>query len=124
MLPLIALLISSSDGFLFVAISAAACMIWPAWQYPHCGTFKARQAFCTGWLPCASSPSIVVTDRPEASFTAVVQGRGASPPALTEDGPHSCTPAPAFLPPVPQSARSIPDKRSTRIPSTTAFLPP
>src|SRR5947208_9891482 len=27
----------------------------------HCGTLKARHAFCTGWLPCGSSPSIVVT---------------------------------------------------------------
>ena len=23
-------------------------MIWPDWQYPHCGTSSATQAFCTG----------------------------------------------------------------------------
>jgi len=28
--------------------SAAACMIWPVWQKPHCGTLSCRQAFCTG----------------------------------------------------------------------------
>src|SRR5260370_39565889 len=111
MLPLIALLISSSDGFLFVAISAAACMIWPAWQYPHCGTFKARQAFCTGWLPCASSPSIVVTDRPEASFTAAVAARGAPPARFTPPAPHTAPPHPGFLPRDPQSSPPNPTDR-------------
>src|SRR5689334_23305933 len=105
MLPLIVLLISSSDGFLLVASSAAACMIWPAWQYPHCGTLKARHAFCTGWLPCGSRPSIVVTERPETSLTAVMQARVAAPSTCTVHAPHSATPQPYLVPLSPSSSR-------------------
>ncbi len=37
--------ISWSVGFGVAARSAEACMIWPAWQKPHCGTLTWRQAF-------------------------------------------------------------------------------
>src|SRR6516165_1694165 len=117
MLPLIALLISSSDGFLLVASSAADCMIWPAWQYPHCGTLKARQAFCTGCLPCGSRPSIVVTERPETSLTAVMQARVAAPSTWTVQAPHSATPHPYFVPVSPNSSRKYQSNGIDKSPS-------
>src|SRR5438270_8307909 len=51
---------SAAVGFGFLRRSATAVMIWPDWQYPHCGTCSAIQACCTGWLRSAESPSIVV----------------------------------------------------------------
>jgi hypothetical protein len=39
-------------------------MIWPDWQYPHCGTSSASHARCTGWLLSGERPSIVVTFAP------------------------------------------------------------
>jgi hypothetical protein len=36
------------DGFGFFASNAAALMICPDWQYPHCGTCSLSHAFCTG----------------------------------------------------------------------------
>src|SRR5207247_9477889 len=49
MLPPITASICASVGFGFFASSEAACMICPAWQYPHWGTLLAIQAFCRGW---------------------------------------------------------------------------
>ncbi len=51
MLPAIASRIWSWLGLGFSISSAAACMIWPAWQKPHCGTLTWRQAFWTAWSP-------------------------------------------------------------------------
>ena len=48
---------SASDAF---ASNAAADMIWPAWQYPHCGTSIFAPGLCSGWEPSGESPSIVV----------------------------------------------------------------
>ena len=44
MLPAIASSMSASVGFGLAASSALADMIWPDWQYPHCGTSSASQA--------------------------------------------------------------------------------
>ena len=38
MLPSMALSIWLSVGLGVFCSSAAACMIWPGWQYPHCAT--------------------------------------------------------------------------------------
>src|ERR1700736_1697866 len=48
---------------------------------------------------------MVVTDRPETSFTAVVQARAASPSICTVQAPHSATPQPYFVPVSPNSSR-------------------
>src|SRR5438094_8542315 len=48
MLPLRASSMSASVGLGFLESSAAADMICPDWQYPHCGTSSSIQAFCTG----------------------------------------------------------------------------
>src|ERR1700730_11400978 len=60
MFPLMASSISASVGLGFFASSAAADMICPDWQYPHCGTSSSIQAFCTGCDASTESPSIVV----------------------------------------------------------------
>ena len=57
----IAALMSASLGFLFFSIKAAAVMIMPLWQKPHCGTCNCTHAFCTGCdLPSADNASMVV----------------------------------------------------------------
>src|SRR6202045_2926126 len=48
---------------------------------------------------------MVVTDRPETSFTAVMQARAASPSIWTVQAPHSATPQPYFVPVSPNSSR-------------------
>src|SRR6202030_4520601 len=48
---------------------------------------------------------MVVTDRPETSFTAVMQARVASPSIWTVQAPHSATPQPNFVPVSPSSSR-------------------
>ena len=62
MLPLMASSMSVSLGFGRRLSSAAAAMIWPAWQYPHCGTPRSTHAACsarpTGSLPTASIVTI------------------------------------------------------------------
>src|SRR2546423_1259372 len=52
--------ISESAGFGLLASSAAAVMICPAWQKPHCGTASSHHARCSGWSPSTERPSIVV----------------------------------------------------------------
>src|SRR6266481_1976230 len=47
MLPFMARSMSRSLGFLISLRSAIALITWPDWQYPHCGTSWAIQAFCT-----------------------------------------------------------------------------
>src|SRR5512132_1786309 len=53
---------SASEGFDFEFSSAAACMICPGWQKPHCATSSSSHACCTGCRPpLGARPSIVVT---------------------------------------------------------------
>ena len=79
MLPCIAESISASVGLGLVFSRAAACMIWPVWQYPHCGTLQACQARWTGWSPFGLRPSMVVMRLPAAALIGVTQLRAASP---------------------------------------------
>src|ERR1700730_786149 len=48
---------------------------------------------------------MVVTDRPETSFTAVIQATAASRSICTVQAPHSATPQPYFVPVSPSSSR-------------------
>ena len=79
MLPRITSSISASVGWAFFASSAAAAMICPDWQYPHWGTSPSVQATCTGCVPSAESPSMVVTLLPARLETGVMQERTACP---------------------------------------------
>ena len=44
MFPAIAASMSASLGLGLLVSNALADMIWPDWQYPHCGTSRASQA--------------------------------------------------------------------------------
>src|SRR5438309_594756 len=48
---------------------------------------------------------MVITERPETSFTAVMQARVVSPSIWTVQAPHSATPQPYFVPVSPNSSR-------------------
>jgi len=48
MWPFVAAVMSASVGWGFGASSVAACMIFPDWQKPHCGTSMRRHVCCSG----------------------------------------------------------------------------
>src|ERR1039457_6614231 len=79
MLPSIALSICVSVGLGVFLSRAAACMIWPLWQYPHWATLCFSHASWHGCVPLALRPSIVVTLFPAAALRGVTQLRTASP---------------------------------------------
>src|SRR5258705_258481 len=83
MFPLMASSMSASVGLAFFASSATADMIWPDWQYPHCGTSSSIQPFCTGCDASSESPSMVVIFFPATLETGVMHERVASPLTCT-----------------------------------------
>src|SRR2546425_7222877 len=85
----IAVSMSASEGCGFFASSAAAAMIWPDWQYPHCGTSSAIQARCTACARFLERPSIVVTRLPATAATGSTQVRVATPSRWTVQAPRS-----------------------------------
>src|SRR5687768_13835418 len=85
--PVIAELMSASVGFGLLCKSAAADIICPAWQYPHCGTSTSIQAFCNGCDPSADSPSIVFMSALTLEIC-VWHARTALPPMCTVQAPH------------------------------------
>src|SRR5579863_5784755 len=110
MLPVISVVICSSLGFGVFANNAAACMICPDWQYPHCGTCSAIQASCSLATialcsPCCPATSIVVMVLPCAFSHDVEHERTALPSRCTVQQPHSATPQPNFVPVSPTTSR-------------------
>src|SRR5260221_5644731 len=108
MLPAIASSMSASLGFGFLANKALSDMIWPDWQYPHCGTSSASQArwilLPTGVVPMAS---IVVMCLPAATETGVMQERVGCPLIWIVHAPHSPTPQPNLVPVILSTSRSV-----------------
>src|ERR1700730_5483375 len=103
--------ISASVGFGFLPSSAAAAMIWPDWQYPHCGTSSASHAFCTGWSPAADKPSMVtILSVGSTALTGIEQERCTSPLMCTEHAPHCAIPQPYFVPVSPTCSRRTQSK--------------
>src|ERR1700689_1849612 len=98
MFPFIASSMSLSVGTGIFASKAEADIIWPAWQYPHCGTSISSHASCTGCVPSAESPSIVVMGALAAAATGVWQLRTALPLRCTVHAPHWPMPQPYFVP--------------------------
>src|SRR5215510_9660363 len=80
-------------------------MICPDWQYPHCGTWPATHAFCSGWSPLGDRPSMVVTFLPAAAETGVEHERTGLPLMCTVHAPHCAMPQPNFVPVRPSSSR-------------------
>ena len=87
-----------SLGLDVFASSAAADMICPGWQYPHCGTCSAIHAFCSGCELSTESPSMVVIFFDATEETAVWHDRTAWPSRCTVHAPHSPIPQPYFVP--------------------------
>src|SRR5690606_31767756 len=98
--------ISSREGWGRACNKAAARMICPDWQYPHCGTCSAIHAFCKGWSPFGDRPSIVVTERPSALSSGVRQANTAAPSRCTVQAPHRPAPQPNFVPTRPRCSRN------------------
>src|SRR3954464_7178584 len=97
---------SLSDGCGFFFSSATAAMIWPDWQYPHCGTSTAAQAFCTGCEELAESPSMVtILSLAFTALSGTEQERCNSPLMCTEQAPHCATPQPYLVPVNPACSR-------------------
>src|SRR5215475_4088284 len=111
---------SASVGCGLLASSADADMIWPDWQYPHCGTSRSTQAF---WIlaPAAVAPiasMVVISELPMLSI-GVMQERVGSPPTCTVQAPHSAMPQPNFVPVMPSTSRNT--QRSGVSPSTSTL---
>src|SRR5690349_9185160 len=95
----IAASMSASEGFGLSFRSAAAAMIIPDWQKPHCGTSSATHAFWRGCEPSDESPSIVTIFAPDATAeTGMTQLRVEAPSICTVHAPHCATPQPYFVP--------------------------
>src|SRR6516164_8373728 len=107
MLPAIALSMSASVGMAFSWSSAMACMIWPGWQYPHCGTAFSIHAFCTGCsLFEVAIASMVVISWLVTPLIGVVQERIAFPLLWTVQDPHNPSPQPYLVPHRPARSRT------------------
>src|SRR5262249_27305797 len=100
----------------------AADMIWPAWQYPHCGTPTSTHAACRA-LPTASvsRPSMVTTFLFAAAEIGVMQERTACPSRWTVQAPHSAMPQPNLVPVRPSSSRNVHKRGGS--PGKSTFLP-
>src|SRR6267143_5114294 len=96
---------SASDGFVLTASSAAALIICPGWQYPHCGTWICSQALCTGCDRSVDNPSIVVICLPMTALTGVTHERNAWPSTWTVHAPQRAKPQPNFVPVSPNCSR-------------------
>src|SRR5437879_7730481 len=98
---------SASLGFEFFATSAAADMIWPDWQYPHCTTSRSSHACCT-LLPAGVAPiaSMVVIRFPTAALTGVTHDRVGCPSKCTVHAPQAAMPQPNLVPVRPTTSRS------------------
>src|ERR1017187_3967775 len=88
MLPDMAESMSSSVGLGFDESNDTACMIWPGWRKPHCGTFTSAQAFCTACGPCVERDSMVVISRPSTVLICFEQERIAFPFCRTVQVPQ------------------------------------
>src|SRR6185295_2657069 len=102
----IAASMSASVGLGVFLSSAAAAMIWPDWQYPHCGTSSASHAFCTGCEEFGERPSMVtILSVAFTSPTLIEHERMTSPLMCTEQAPHCATPQPYLVPVRPTCSR-------------------
>src|SRR6266567_4013951 len=98
-------------------------MICPDWQYPHCSTCSASQAFWTGWPPSGERPSMVVTRLPSTTCIRVTQGRVAWPSRCTVQEPHIAIPQPYFGPVSLSFSRSTHSNVSSGCAATSICLP-
>ena len=97
---------SASVGLGLAFSSAAAAMIMPDWQKPHCGTSSATQAFCTGCDAFGDRPSMVtIFSVAETLETGRTQLRVGTPSMCTVQAPHCAMPQPYLVPVRPSCSR-------------------
>src|ERR1051325_1001578 len=106
---------SLSVGCGVSASIAAAAMIIPLWQYPHCGTCWLIQACCNGCERLCDRPSMVVILRPPASLSGNEQDRTAPPSTCTVQAPHAGQPEMVADDPQERRARIGIDRRGAAI---------
>src|SRR5690349_1733291 len=115
---------SSSLGLGFLARSAAAAMIWPLWQYPHCGTSTSSHAFCTGCELVVDRPSMVtILSVGLIALTGSEQERMTLPLTCTEHAPHCATPQPYLVPVSPTFSRITQSNGVSGSTATSRTLP-
>src|SRR5256884_4146087 len=114
---------SASVGCGFLASNAAAAMIWPDWQQPHCGTSSAIHARCTAWARFLDRPSIVVTRLLATAEMGSTQVRVATPSRCTVQAPHCAMPQPNLVPVSPSVSRSTQRSGVSGATSTVSRLP-
>src|SRR4051794_39812892 len=115
---------SASVGCGLVPSNAAAAMICPGWQNPHCATSSSIHACCTGWsVPPPARPSIVVTARPAQSATGVMHGLNAPPSRWLVHALHTPTPQPYFGPVTPSRSRRTHSNGSSAAAVTVVLAP-
>src|SRR5437762_5570342 len=119
----IAVSMSASVGCGVFASSAAAAMICPDWQYPHCGTSSSIHARCTACARFLERPSIVVTRLPATAATGSTQVRVATPSRWTVQAPHCAMPQPNLVPVSPSVSRSTQRSGVSGVTSTVSRLP-
>src|SRR6267143_2831494 len=124
MFPDMAASISPSVGLGLAASNAVADMIWPDWQYPHCGTSSSIQA-CWIFLPAGVAPmaSIVVMRLPAVAETGVMHERTGLPSRWIVHAPHKARPQPNFVPVIPSTSRSTQSNGVSSSTSTLRALP-
>ena len=98
-------------------------MIWPDWQYPHCGTLKVVQARWTGWLPSGLRPSIVITRLFCSVRICVWHDLTAWPSTCTVQAPHSPAPQPNRVPVSRRSSRRYQSRGISGSPSNDWPVP-
>src|SRR5713226_9044051 len=114
---------SASAGCGVFARSAAAGMIYPDWQYPHCGTASSIHAFCTACARFLDRPSMVVTRLPATADTGSTQVRVATPSRWTVQAPHWAMPQPNLVPVSPSVSRSTHRSGVSGVTLTVSRLP-
>src|SRR5258708_21274127 len=73
-------------------------MIWPDWNWPHCGPRRASHAFCIGCEESDDSPSMVVTALPATCDTWVWHEKARLPSICTMQAPQRPVPQPNLVP--------------------------
>src|SRR5579872_4746 len=114
---------SASVGLGTLSRRLATLMIWPDWQYPHCGTSSSIHARCTGCVTSGERPSIVVTALPCTLATLVMQERAATPLTCTVHAPHRDMPQPNFVPVMPSVSRKTHNSGISGVTSTSCGFP-
>src|SRR5215470_9453508 len=123
MFPFIAVSMSASVGCGLAAMSAAADMICPGWQYPHWTTSTSAQARWTGCFPSDERPSMVTIFLPATLAAVTEHERTALPSTWTVQAPHSDSPQPYFVPTRPMMSRSTQRSGISSGASTERSLP-